>query len=264
METPRIRKTRASSSDEARRYRQQGHDDALLFALAIGLSEDYKNDAKAKKDVIDPSGDSHSVKSGEKKWQIFLYGLNRFETDTFFRVMNGMGQLLIDCIKSFPETYQEYEQNKAEAKERLRPHMVALADKLQDKHRLKAFIGKSMFNGGEVNYLTVYQGNKFHVFWGKEVEQVMADNFEVTNSQARQAGQFPEQKVIFKFAGTNLAELEMRNDSETHYREIRFNMYKPKAMKLLFSKITLKQNYNEIVILYGEATRHFGRWNKVK
>jgi hypothetical protein len=56
METPRIRKSRASSSDEARRYRQQGHDDALAFALAIGLNEDYKNDAKAKKDVIDPSG----------------------------------------------------------------------------------------------------------------------------------------------------------------------------------------------------------------
>ena len=70
MAKPRIRKSRASSSDEARRYRQQGHDDALLFALAIGLNEDYKNDTKAKKDVIDLSGDAHSVKSGEKKWQI--------------------------------------------------------------------------------------------------------------------------------------------------------------------------------------------------
>ena len=264
METPRIRKSRASSSDEARRYRQQGQDDALLFALAIGLNEDYKNDAKAKKDVIDPSGDAHSVKSGAKKWQLFLYGLNRFESDTFFRVMNGMGQLLINCIKSFPETFEDYQNNKAEAKEKLRPHMVALAEKLQDKHRLRAFIGKSIFNGGEVNYLTVYEGSKFHVFWGKEVEQVMADNFEVTNSKAIQEGQFPEQKVLFKFEGTNLAELEMRNDSSTHYREIRFNMYKPKAMKLLFSKITLKQDYNEKVILYGEATRHFGRWNKVK
>jgi len=262
METPRIRKTRASSSDEARRYRQQGHDDALLFALAIGLSEDYKNDAKAKKDVIDPSGDAHSVKSGAKKWQIFLYGLNRFESDMFFRVMNGMGQLLIDCIKSFPETFEEYQNNKTEAKERLRQHMVALAEKLQDKHRLRAFIGKSIFNGGEVNYLTVYDNNIFHVFWGKEVEKVMAENLEVTNSRAITTGQFPEQKVIFKFEGINLAELEMRNDSETHYREIRFNMYKPKAMKLLFSKITSKQNYNDKVILYGEAQRHFGRWNK--
>lgn len=262
MEEPKIRKTRASSSDEARRYRQQGHDDALLFALAIGLDEDYKNDTKAKKDVIDPSGDAHSVKSGEKKWQIFLYGINRFETDAFFRVMNGMGQLLIDCINSFPPTFDEYQNHKSEAKEKLRPHMVALADKLQDKHRLRAFIGKSMFNGGEVNYLTVYESNKFHVFWGKEVEQVMADNLIVANSKALQVGQFPEQKVIFKFEGTNLAELEMRNDSPVHYREIRFNMVKPKAMKLLYSKITRTQNYNDKVLLYGEAIKHFGHWVK--
>ncbi len=262
METPRIRKSRASSSDEARRYRQQGHDDALFFALAIGLSEDYQNDPKAKKDVIDPSGDAHSVKSGEKKWQIFLYGLNRFESDPFFRVMNGMGQLLIDCIKSFPATFEEYQRNKAKAKRRLRPHMVALAEKLQDKHRLRAFIGKSIFNGGEVNYLTVYEKKKFHVFWGKEVERVMAESLEVANSKARQAGQFPDQKVIFKFGGTNLAELEMRNDSPTHYREIRFNMVKPKAMKLFFAKITHTQNYNDKVILYGEAIKHFGHWGK--
>lgn len=263
METPTtIRKSRASSSDEARRYRQQGHDDALLFALSIGLDEDYKNDAKAKKDVIDPSGDAHSVKSGEKKWQIFLYGLNRFESDHFFRVMNGMGQLLIDCIQCFPEKFEDYEKNKAEAKERLRPCMVAFAEKLKDNFRLSAFISKSIFNGGEVNYLTVYQGNKFHVFWGKEVTSVMADNLEVTNSQARQAGQFPEQKVVFRFEGTNLAELEMRNDSATHYREIRFNMYKPKAMRLLFSKVTTTKEYNDKVILYGEAIKHFGNWKK--
>ncbi len=264
METPRIRKSRASTSDAARQYRQQGHDDALLFALAIGLDEDYKNDAKAKKDVIDPSGDAHSVKSGEKKWQIFLYGLNRFESDAFFRVMNGMGELLINCINSFPPSYEEYIQDKASAKERLKIHMIALAEKLQDPHRLSAFIAKSMFNGGEVDYLTVYQDNKFHVFWGKEVVRTMVENFEVTNSQARQAGQFSNQKVIFKYAGTNLAELEMRNDSPTHYREIRFNMYKPKAMTLLFSQITTKKDYNEHVILYGEAIKHFGNWTNNK
>lgn len=64
----KIRKSRASSSEEARRYRQQGYDDALEFALLIGLSSDYKNDPHAKKDVIDPSGDAHSLKGGEVKW----------------------------------------------------------------------------------------------------------------------------------------------------------------------------------------------------
>jgi hypothetical protein len=37
------------------------------------LSNDYQNDVQAKKDVIDFNGDSHSVKSGKKRWQIFLY-----------------------------------------------------------------------------------------------------------------------------------------------------------------------------------------------
>lgn len=255
----KVRKSRASSTEKARQIRQQGYDDALLFALSIGLKEDYKNDAKAKKDVIDPSGDTHSLKSGQKKWQIFLYRVSRFED---FRAMNGMGELLIKCIESFPKSFNDYQSNKAEAKEKLRPHMVELANKLQDKYRLKAFISKSMFNGGEVNYLTVYDNNKFRVFWSKEVEQVIADNLEVANSQARQTGQFPEQKVIFKYEGLNLAELEMRNDTPTHYREIRFNMIKPKAMKLLYSKITIKQKYNNVVVLYGEAIKHFGRWLK--
>ena len=258
MEEPiKVKKSRASSTEKAREIRQQGYDDALLFALSIGLKEDYKNDAKAKKDVIDPSGDAHSLKSGQKKWQIFLYRRSRFED---FRAMNGMGELLINCIDSFPKSFNDYQGNKPEAKEKLRPHMVDLANKLQDKYRLKAFISKSMFNSGEVNYLTVYDKNKFHVFWGKEVEQVMADNLEIANSQARQKGRFPEQKVIFKYEGVNLAELEMRNDTTTHYKEIRFNMIKPKAMKLLYSKITVKQNYNDDVILYGEAIKHFGRW----
>ena len=66
-----------------------------------------------------------------------------------------MGQHLIDCIESFPPTYDEYQKNKAVSKEKLRPNMVAMAEKLKDKHRLRAFISKSMFNGGEVNYLTV-------------------------------------------------------------------------------------------------------------
>ena len=68
----RPRKKRALSSEDARNIRQRGYDDALEFALSIGLSSDYKNDPHAKKDVIDLSGDAHSVKSGEKKWQIFL------------------------------------------------------------------------------------------------------------------------------------------------------------------------------------------------
>src|SRR3990167_11351078 len=164
MEEPKVRKSRASSSDQARQYRQQGYDDALEFALSIGLKEDYKNDPQAKKDVIDPSGDAHSVKGGEKKWQGFLYGLGRFKSDHAFIVMNGIGDLLAECINVFPPTYAEYQRDKIAAKERLRVPMVKLAEKLKERPRLKAFLNKSLFNGGEVNYLTVKHGGIFHVF----------------------------------------------------------------------------------------------------
>src|SRR5690349_3170262 len=123
METSSIepveRKRRALSSVDARRVRQQGHDDALEFAVAIGLSSDYENDPHAKKDVIDPSGDAHSVKSGKAKWQIFLYGKSRFQSDDGWRVMDGIGELLVNCIDAFPPTYTEYQATKLSSKEHL-------------------------------------------------------------------------------------------------------------------------------------------------
>ena len=53
METSPVRRKRALTSEGARAVRQRGHDDALEFALAIGLPRDYANDPHAKKDVID-------------------------------------------------------------------------------------------------------------------------------------------------------------------------------------------------------------------
>lgn len=240
--------------------RQAGHDDALAFALAIGLTAGYQNDLAAKKDVIDPSGDAHSVKSGVKKWQVFLYGLTRFETDTGFTVMNGIGDLLAACIKAFPPTFDEYERDKGSAKQRLRPHMRELAARLQDNRRLSAFINKSLFNGGEVNYLTVKDGDLFRVFLNEDVVRVMAQHLEVCNSTARTATQVPEQKVLFRHNGLNLGELEMRNDSELHYRQIRFNMIRPKVMGLLLAQLPMNRSLNEQVLIHGNATRRFGRW----
>ena len=240
--------------------RQQGHDDALEFALAIGLNKDYKNDPKAKKDVIDPSGDAHSVKSGVKKWQIFLYGLGRFSSDESFTVMNGIGELLIACIEAFPKTFAEYTKDKKSAKQKLRMPMRALAEKLQQPVRVKAFMNKSIFNGGEVDYLTVKHDGLFHVFYYKDVIEKMSEKLEVCNSRAISAGQTPEQKVLFRYNGKNLGELEMRNDSPVHYREIRFNMVKPKVMEFLFKEIPLTKKYSNLILLYGDVYKKFGRW----
>ena len=253
---------RGLSSEDARKVRQKGHDDALEFAKLIGLEEDYTNNSQAKKDVVDPSGDTHSVKSGAKKWQIFLYRQNRFLDDPGFLAMNGIGQLLSECINTFPPMFDEYQLNKAMVKERLKPYMRELSDKFQNRDRVKAFISKSMFNGGEVNYLTVKEYGIFHVFSGKDVVSTFGANLIVSNSKARSDSQVDDQKVLFKYDGINLAELEMRNDSKIHYREIRFNMIKPRAMALLFDKIELKDKYNDSVFVYGEAGSRFGRWRK--
>jgi hypothetical protein len=257
-----IRRKRALSREAARAVRQRGYDDALEFALLIGLSKDYKNDLLAKKDVIDPSGDAHSVKGGQKKWQIFLYSRRRFDSNDAFKTMNGIGDILIECIDSFPPAFSDYQARKQEAKQRLREPMTKLKEKLQSKSRLRAFLNKSLFNGGEVNYLTVKHNGIFHVFINKDVIDMFGNYLEICNSRAISSGQVPEQKVLFRYGGKNIGELEMRNDSEIHYREIRFNMIKPRVMELLFDKIPLKKKYNDSVWVYGKAEKKFGNWQK--
>jgi len=251
---------RASTSKAARAYRQEGHDNALLFALELGLGKDYQNDPQAKKDVIDPAGDAHSVKSGKKKWQIFLYGRNRFIDDDGFQALNSIGSLLVHCIDAFPPSYEEYAKNPDAAKIRLQTPMRELRDRLQRKALLRAFLMKAIFNGGEVNYLTVFHEERFHVFLNTDVVATMGDCFEVANSKARRAGQFSDQKVVFRY-GRNVAELEMRNDSRVHYQEVRFNMLIKPAMEMLLCKLPhtgVLENSN-IILVYGNATKRFGR-----
>jgi len=251
---------RGSASEDAREYRQRGHDDALLFALEIGMEDDYKRDATAKKDVVDPAGDTHSVKSGAKKWQIFLYRRSRFLEDDGFQALNGIGQLLIHCIDAFPPRYEDYADNKDAAKERLKTPMRELKDRFQRKALLRAFLRKSIFNGGEVNYLTVLHKDSYQVYWSDDVVRIMAENFEVVNSVARSKGQFDDQKVLFRHLGVNVGELEMRNDSEAHYGEVRFNMKKLECMRLLESAELPSRRYSEMVVAHGHAVNTFEQW----
>ena len=261
----KIKKTRASTPTAARKYRQKGHDDALQFALLIGLKEDYKNDKKAKKDVIDLSGDAHSLKSGQKKWQIFLYTRNRFIEDPTFGAMNGIGEILIRCIDSFPKYYTDYTGiKKLQAKEKLRQPMRDLKEKLSHKSRLRAFLSKSIFNSGEVNYLTVKHKGRYHVFFNKDVIELLSWKLTVENSKARQKGQVDEQKVLLKSHNINIGEIEMRNDSKIHYREIRFNMYKPRVMNILFEEMGKPKQWKADIFVYKQAKRKFGNWTKKK
>ena len=174
--------------------------------------------------------------------------------------MNGIGQLLVHCIDAFPPSYSDYVNNKDAAKIRLQAPMRELKDRFQRKALLRAFLRKAVFNGGEVNYLTIFHNDKFHVYWNDDVVSAMADVFEVVNSKARSGGQMNDQKVLFRHHGKNVGELEMRNDSESHYGEVRFNMNKDPCMRLLEEAGFQPSQYSSAVLVYGQAINNFGKW----
>ena len=251
---------RGGTSEQGRIYRQAGHDNALLFALFLGLDEDYQRDKRAKKDVIDPAHDAHSVKSGEKKWQVFLYRRSRFATNHGFKFLNGIGQLLLDCIDAFPPEYTDYEQNKTEYKRRLQVPMRTLKDRFQDKELVKAFLSKSIFNSGEVNYLTIFQNDLFHVYWHEEIVEVLGNNLTVVNSTS--SGNNPDsQKVVFKYKGRNTLELEIRKSGRNHYREGLLHIMPKPFLELLRCQILTQQTYPNVPILsHGDAISRFWKW----
>ena len=251
---------RGGTPDQGRERRQAGHDAALRFALAIGMSRDYRRDPQAKKDVIDRAGDAHSVKSGDRKWQIFLYRRNHFLEDDGFQALNGIGSLLVHCIDAFPPRFEDYQDNKLAAKQRLQAPMRELKDRFQRKALLRAFLKKAFFNAGEVNYLTVLSGERFRVYWNDDVVNAMAEACVVENSMARQADQLDSQKVIFKHNGYNVGELEMRNDGVRHYGEVRFNVIIPKFIAMMDAAALPQQEYSDEIVVYGQAIRTFGKW----
>lgn len=246
-------KKKAMTSEKASYVKRKGHADAREFAQVLGIGKEYRSEPQAKKDVIDLEGRSYSVKSGEKKWQIFLYGRTRFETNYTFKGMNGLGDLFLRCIDTFPEMREEYLKNKKLFKERLQAPMRELCRKLKEERLLAAFIDKSMFNSGEVDFLVIKNERIFHVFWGRDVVEILKRCFEVENSKARGKNQFDDQKVIFRVSGKTYGEIEMRNDSEVHYREIKFWLDKKLIFSLLQSQINKTQNLNRRIILYGKA-----------
>ena len=117
-----------------------------------------------------------------------------------------------------------------------------------------------MFNGGEVNYLVIKNMHgKFHVYWSRDIVNILSDNMIVENSQARNVGQESNQKVVFKINNKNVGEIEMRNDSEVHYRQVKFWLNKKLIVALLFNEITDVKKYNDKVLVYGTAIKKFWR-----
>jgi hypothetical protein len=255
-------KKKAMTSEKASFVKKRGNADAGEFAEVLGIGKEFKSDPTAKKDVIDSEGYSYSVKSGEKKWQIFLYGKTRFLTNFTFKSMNGLSEIFLECIESFPESRGDYLKDKRRYKENLKEPMRKLCQKLQDKRLLAGFIDKSMFNSGEVNFLVVKDKEKFYVFWGRDAVNTLTENFRVENSKARISSQLDDQKVVFKFSGKTIGEIEIRNDSDIHYREVKFWLGKNQTLNLLKLKISPKRKVKEKLILYGTAINKLKKYLK--
>ena len=257
---------RAMTSDQARQVREQGHLDAKEFARIIGVGDDYQNGATDKKDVVDQNGDTHSLKSGETRWQIFLYSVTRFKEDVIYKVMggvgDGVGNLILECLNCFPDSFEEYLENKNKYKTLLKSKMISLCGKLQDKDVFAAFLVKSIFNCGEVNYLTIKNDEKFHVFLSNDVVESVVENVERQMSKLRGRDQMHYQKVVLVHDDVNVGTIEIRHDSTSHYKQAVFALNKADIFRLLTSKITNKQEWGDKVVVYGKAINKFKKKHK--
>jgi hypothetical protein len=110
--------------------------------------------------------------------------------------------------------------------------------------------------------LAVKDGAYFRVFSRSDVLKVLADELSPANSRA---GHVPEdynvdgQKVLLRYSkgdkDKNIVEIEIRNDSEQHYREVRFNMYSKDFLALLLGENAdlESKKIRDGIILYGMA-----------
>ena len=254
------RKRRAMTSEKASRVKLAGHEAEREFANFIG-GQVYLGTRK--KDVLDKQGNIHSVKAGENKWQIFLYSRKRFEGSIGF-----LGaRFFIACIDSFPKNRREYVGNKEKFKLQLQKPMQDLKEFLSEPvnnhfflHSNKLiFLQESLFHNNEVDYFTIKHGGVFHIFDAGEVMNLIDSSTTLTNSKASQANQVDYQKVLFKLIEDNstLGEIEMRNDSDIHYRRVKFWMSKEKTLGLLIKEISSAKKISKELITYGKAMGRF-------
>lgn len=89
----------------------------------------------------------------------------------------------------------------------------------------------------------------------KDVVKVLSEKISVENSKTRQLGQIDDQKVVFKLDKRTIGEIEMRNDSDVHYREVKFWLNKDKTFKILQENIQNRSLLKENVIIYGESIK---------
>ncbi|MGQ9664666.1 MAG: hypothetical protein ACUVUH_04945 [bacterium] len=141
--------------------------------------------------------------------------------------------------------------------------MKRLCQRLKEKRLLASFINASIFNSGEVDFLVIKDGKNFHLFWNRDVVDFLTKHYEVENSKARGGNQIDSQKVVFKVDGKTHGEIEMRNDSDVHYREIKFWLDKNLTCNLLKAQIKQVKSLTQRIFLHGKAIIKLSRYKNL-
>lgn len=216
------------TTTQASEKKKVGHINERHFAEIIGgevVKGTHKND------VIDKQGNNHSVKGGQY-WQIFLYRKSRLLTNTEFQDIGRVANLMVTCLDVFPQNRKNYESDKVHFKTLLRAPMRDLYEEIRKPNIFPELLSKAIFNGKEVDYLSILtpcmsnslsaSEKRYHIFTRDDVVSLLSTHLEVSNSRAIKKGDMPEQKVIFRYAGRNVGEIEIRNESDKHYKEMKW------------------------------------------
>jgi hypothetical protein len=275
------RRRRAASSEVSRDKKLGGHEIEQYYATIIGGNA---ISGTKKGDVLDKNGYQHSVKSG-KKWQIFLYGHSKISENENLKILQQCLEAFPEDKEQYfadKEKCEKFKQDyilkngKAsakrlcnnnvaselgvnlyiESKNQLAKSTPEVRDHLKDKNNLRRFLNEALFSGAQVSFLAIKDESDsfFKVFEKEETLNFLSDRL---FPEVSKAGNVPEdfnvaaQKTLlcyYKEKGKprlNVGEIEIRNDSLKHYRQVRFNMYSRRFLDLILSE-KLKVMHHQI------------------
>ena len=193
----------------------------------------------------------------------------------------------MDSLNSFPKDYSLYKSDKEKAKKKLldfyelnnkKPILVEdylqvignsnqylnskillmevnkkIKEVLSEKDNLKKFLMKSIFDGENVDFWSIKDNELFLVFDREEAVEVLSSSLTADLSKQTTGRQdditLAGQKVLLK-SKNNVVEIEVRNDSDKHYRQIRFNMIREKTIDILKRYFNEKKIFNDKVRFY--------------
>ncbi len=154
------------------------------------------------------------------------------------------------------------------SKTKLSKETKSISQILQNKKVLQNFLGEAFFNNNEVDLLSIFDSTyncdeRFKIFSKNDVLDTFTKYLTPSISKA---GRVPEdynvegQKILLRYKKNdgkmkNIVEIEIRNDSATHYRQVRFNMYSKDALYLLLLNVNKSsyKSYNDAIYTYDKA-----------